>query len=367
MPRALLPALLLLLTTPSFAAERKTTVDVVGQAFHINGQPTYAGRSYNGKKVEGLLMNSRMVQGVFDDLNAETRTMWKYPDGGAFDADRNTREFVAAMPEWRKRGLLAFTINFQGGSPQGYSAKQPWVNSAFTETGVLRPEYAVRMERILDKADELGMAVILGYFYFGQGKVFPDDAAATAATRNATDWVIAKGYRNVIIEIANEANHAGYPEVIKPARAGELIKLVQEQSKGKVKNAAGRLYVSTSLTGGQVPGESIVKPSDYILLHGNGQTPEKVRSMVRRTRQVAGYRDQPIVFNEDDHFDFDKPENNMLAAVGEYASWGYFDFRKKGEKFEDGYQSVPVDWGITGARKRAFFDLLERVTGADGK
>jgi hypothetical protein len=30
-------------------------------------------------------------------------------------------------------------------------------------------------------------------------------------------------------------------------------------------------------------------------------------------------------FNEDDHFDFDKPVNNMLAAIGWYASWGYFD------------------------------------------
>ncbi len=26
---------------------------------------------------------------------------------------------------------------------------------------------------------------------------------------------------------------------------------------------------------------------------------------------------------------FDKPRNNLLAAIGEYASWGYFDFRAK--------------------------------------
>ena len=47
--------------------------------------------------VHGLLMNSRMVQGVFDDLNAETRGMWKYPDGSAFDAERNNREFIENM------------------------------------------------------------------------------------------------------------------------------------------------------------------------------------------------------------------------------------------------------------------------------
>jgi len=33
----------------------------------------------------------------------------------------------------------------------------------------------------------------------------------------------------------------------------------------------------------------------------------------------------PILFNEDDHFDFDKPMNHMIAAISTYASWGYFD------------------------------------------
>ena len=71
----------------------------------------------------------------------------------------------------------------------------------------------------------------------------------------------------------------------------------------------------------------------------------------------------PILFNEDDHFDFDKPENNFVAAVGEYASWGYFDYRRQGEGFDDGYQSVPVNWGISSARKRG---VLRAARGDDG-
>lgn len=105
-------------------AERQTRVSIHGDAFHINGKPTYPGRIFRDKKVEGLLLNSRMVQGVFDDRNPETRTRWAYPDTHVWDAERNTREFLAAMPEWRRHGLLAFTINFQGGSPQGYSREQ---------------------------------------------------------------------------------------------------------------------------------------------------------------------------------------------------------------------------------------------------
>jgi hypothetical protein len=57
-------------------------VTIVGDAFHINGKPTYEGRTWRGHKIEGLLMNSRMVQGIFDDLNPETVARWAYPDTG---------------------------------------------------------------------------------------------------------------------------------------------------------------------------------------------------------------------------------------------------------------------------------------------
>src|SRR5208337_1112527 len=109
----------------------KTTVSIAADLFHINGHPTYAGRSWNGQPIEGLLFNSRMVQGVVDDLNPETASQWAYPDTGKWDPERNTNEFIAAMPEWRRHGLLAFTLNLQGGSPEGYSKQQPWENSAF--------------------------------------------------------------------------------------------------------------------------------------------------------------------------------------------------------------------------------------------
>jgi hypothetical protein len=85
--------------------------------------------------------------------------------------------------------------------------------------------------------------------------------------------------------------------------------------------------------------------------------------MVRQCREVPGYRPMPIVFNEDDHFDFDKPDYNFQAALSEYASWGYFDYRMAGEGFDDGYQSVPVNWGISSPRKKAFFEKLKEITG----
>jgi hypothetical protein len=127
---------LLSLLGAAFAAPR-TVVSIQGDRFFIDGQPTYKGRTWQGHKIEGLLLNSRMVQGIFDDANSATAKRWAYKDSGKWDAERNTREFLAAMPEWRKHGLLAITLNLQGGSPEGYSKEQPWNNTAIGPDGSL--------------------------------------------------------------------------------------------------------------------------------------------------------------------------------------------------------------------------------------
>jgi hypothetical protein len=342
------------------AAERRTTVSIVGPAFHLNGQPTYQGRSWKGRKMEGLLLNSRMAQGIFDDQNPETAGQWAYPDTGRWEAERNTREFIAAMPEWRRHGLLAFTINLQGGSPQGYSTSQPWRNSAINEDGSLREDYLQRLESVINRADELGMVVILGFFYFGQDERLKDEAAVVRAADNAARWVLDKGWRNLLIEINNECNVRYDHAILQPARVHELIDRVK-----KMERAGSRLLVGTSYGGGFIPLENVVRVSDFLLLHGNGVSdPKRIGEMVRKTRAVPGYTPKPILFNEDDHFNFDQPTNNFVAALDEFASWGYFDYRMRGEGFAEGYQSVPVDWGIRSDRKRGFFRLVSEMTGS---
>jgi hypothetical protein len=344
---------------PGTGPQRKTAVWIRGDAFLLNGRPTYEGRVWNGKRIEGLLLNARLVQGIFDDLNPQTRSRWAYPDTGQWDPQRNTREFVEAMHAWRKHGLLGFTINLQGGSPQGYSQKQPWHNSAITAEGALRPEYMARLEKILQRADELGMVAILGVFYFGQDERLRDERAVVRALDAAVDWVLDRGYRNVLIEVNNECNVRYDHAILQPDRVHELIERVKRRS---ARPDGTRLLVSTSYGGGTVPKENVVRAADFLLMHGNGvNRPERIAEMVRQARQVPGYRPMPILFNEDDHFDFDKPKNNFTAAVGEYASWGYFD---PGESnYRDGYQCPPVRWEINTPRKQAFFSLVREMAG----
>jgi hypothetical protein len=339
------------------AAPRRTTVEIRGDEFWINGKPTYAGRRFGGKKIQGLLMNSRMIQGIFDDENPETIVRWKYPDTGKWDPERNTREFLDAMPVWRQHGLLCFVIGLQGGSPEGYSKSQPWLNSAFRPDGTMKPAYLSRLERILDKADELGMVAMVNYFYFGQDERLEGERAVSRAAENATSWILEKGYRNVVVDVVNESDNRAYQQqILQAPRVHELIGLVKSITGG-----GRRLLVSTSYNGGSIPKPNVVRESDFVLMHGNGvKDPLRIAEMVRLARQVEGYTPKPVVFNEDDHFDFDKPVNNMLQAVSEYASWGYFDPGRN--DYSDGYQSVPVNWGLNNERKRAFFSLLRQVT-----
>lgn len=335
----------------------RTNVSIQGNQFYINGEPTYKGRTWDGNKIEGLLFNSRMVQGIFDDLNPETKDRFNYPDNNIWDADRNTNEFVAAMKEWYDHGLLAFTLNLQGGSPLGYG-NNGWINSAFDPKGNLRPEYMKRLERITKRADELGMVIILGYFYFGQDEHLENEEAVIRGVDNITKWIVDKGYKNILIEINNESNIRYDHEILKPKRVHELIERVQNFNK------ENPLLVSTSYGGRYIPEPSVVKVSDFILLHGNGvNDPKEISTMVDATRKIEGYRGQPILFNEDDHFNFESDTSNFVSAIRSYASWGYFDYRMKNEGYESGYQSVPVDWGINSERKKSFFKKLKEVTG----
>ena len=139
------------------------------------------------------------------------------------------------------------------------------------------------------------------------------------------------------------------------------------------RRSQGKLLVSTSLIGLHAPPAPILSAADFLLPHGNGvygpdghfqPSPHGIRLQVARWRAGPGYRGQPIVYNEDDHFEFDKPDNHLVAAVEAGASWGYFDYRMSRERFEDGFQSLPVDWSISSKRKRAFFGLLKEITGA---
>jgi hypothetical protein len=227
-----------------------------------------------------------------------------------------------------------------------------------------------RLERILDRADQLGMVPMLGIYYFGQDQRLEDEAAVIRGVENTVNWVLDKGYRNVLIEINNECNVSYDHAILQPPRVHELIEL----AKGITRDGR-RLYVGTSYGGGTVPaGER----GEGLGLHPAARQrragPAAHGEMIHAVRAMDVYRGQPIVNNEDDQpwrvaaQGFGHTGNNFVICVKNYASWGYFDFRLNDElgDFNQGFQTVPANWQISSDRKRAFFDLMAEITSSPG-
>ena len=167
-----------------------TSIRLAGTQWFLNGQVTYP-----GAKAEGLLMNVRMVNAVFEDRNR--------PE---FDPNSNTEEFIARIPDYVAHGVRAFTICLQGGMP-GYEGA---VNSAFNPDGSLRDTYLQRVRRVIEACDRNGAAVILGCYYQRQDQVLKDEAAVRAGVVNVAKWIEDSGFTNVMLEIANEFGHGGF-------------------------------------------------------------------------------------------------------------------------------------------------------------
>ena len=215
--------------------------------------------------------------------------------------------------------------------------RQPWDSSGFASDGTLKPEYAARMKRVLDALDANGMVAFVTLFYQGQDQRIANEAGVIRAVDQATDFILANAYTNVVVEIANEAGHPGFNHaILSPSRIGELIDRVQARG----------LLAGTSLGGGVLPSTELANTSDLVLLHGNGQSPDSIRSMVQTMRSRTS---KPIVFNEDS-----TSIANMDAATAAGSSWGYYD--QGTNNYRDGFQSPPINWTINTSSKQAFFD-----------
>ena len=154
-------------------------------------------------------------------------------------------------------------------------------------------------------------AVILGCYYQRQSKILQDDAAIRAGVVNAVEWIRARGFRNVALEIANEYPHGGFKHKLIRSADGQaqLIRLA--------KRTSPELLVSTSGVGNGRLDNAAAEASDFLLIHFNG-TP--VREIPRRIERLRAYG-KPIVCNEDD-----KTGATAAAAaeacVAAGASWG---------------------------------------------
>jgi len=348
-------------------------IAIDGTRFLINGRPTYEGVEWRGKRVEGLLLNSRMVQAIFDDDCPETRERWRYPDTGRWDPDRNTDDFCDRLAEYRSYGLLAVTVGLQGGgsvyTPDIYDR---YDNSAYRPDGSFKQPYFDRLLRVLKAADAAGIVVIVNYFYWKHVQRIPDDRVIVSIAERVTDWLLGTGYRNIMVDLANEAGEWWH----RPLFGRENIPRLIETVKSITLNGRRLLAGSSSGGGSELAAGKWLAAEDFSMPHGNGLMPGELRAKIHRLRESPEYveRPRPICINEDSIF-----TENLDAAVEEYASWGFY-CQGYGSGYRDrmdwtvqpressfdtlsGYQTLPVNWAINDPIKRAFFERVRAITG----
>ncbi|MBP8911650.1 MAG: serine hydrolase [Phycisphaerae bacterium] len=269
----------------------RTCVSIRDGRWFVNESPTCP-----GTKAEGLLMNVRMVNAVFEDRHR--------PE---FDPQANTEEFIAQIPDYVAHGVRAFTIGLQGGMP-GYEGA---VNSAFNSDGSLSAPYLRRVRQVVEACDREGAVVILSCYYQRQDQRLRDEAAVRAGVVNVAQWICRSGFTNVILEIANEFGHSGYDHPLLKTSQGvaELI--------GLAKQTCPSLLVSASGLGdGRLP-DNVAQASDFLLIHFNETPIEEIPS---RAAALKGLH-KPIVCNEDDKIG-EEGARACEVSVAHGISWG---------------------------------------------
>jgi CubicO group peptidase (beta-lactamase class C family) len=322
---AIVIAVLSLAQADASSAQEKlghTRVSIKDGRWYLNGRPTYP-----AAEAEGLLMNVRMVNAVFEDRRRSE-----------FDAEKNTDDFIAVIPDYAAHGVRAFTINLQGGFP-GYEGA---VNSAFNPDGSLRKGYLERVKRVIDTCDRNGLVVILGCYYQRQDQILKDTEAVRAGVVNAVRWIMESGFSNVVLEIANEFNHSGFdhPVLKTPQGQVELMRLAKKISPD--------LLVSTSgLGNGRLP-DNVARASDFLLIHFNSTALDDIPKRIQALREYG----KPIVCNEDDKHGEEAAAAAQLS-VKSGASWGFMD-NKTNQYFPLQFRGAEDD--------RTVYEMLKRLT-----
>jgi len=316
----------------------KTVLRIEGTDFYINGKKVYEEIDGSRPESHGLLMNARFIQGIFDD-SEEPGRFNRF--GQTFDPERNTDDLIAALPEWYAHGLRAFTVGLQGGGPCYTLFNEKLNNNPFGTDGTsLDPAYADRLDRLIRAADEIGMVVIVSYFYFFQAERLSNGRAVLEATRTASRFLKEGGYTNVIIEIANEHDLTKKHSLLEhPEGIVALMEIARNES--------GGLPVGCSSTAPSIS-EEVAQESDVVFYHGNGRTRQQYYNDVCQLRTWAP--NAPIVCNEDS-----QALGNMEVALRLRTSWGYYNNLTK--------QEPPTDWRITAGEDRFFAHRMAKSIG----
>ncbi len=292
------------------AKEFSTHITIIGDKWYFND------RIINeGSPAEGLLMNVRMVNTLFEDRSGQLNKV--VPD---FDPVTSTKVFTGIIPEYVSNGINAFTISLQGGNP-GYEGA---INTAFNPDGSLRESYMERAEKVIRACDANNAAVNLSLFYQRQHshqKALTGKESIINAVENTAGWIAEKGFTNVILEISNEYRHSGFRRWVD----GDWLTSEDGQAEliRRAKNRNPDLLVSTSGMGDGRFHETLAREADFILIHFNHTWLDEIPSRIKDLKKYG----KPILCNEDEKLGREAAVSQALSVLNG-SGWGFMYLRK---------------------------------------
>jgi len=287
--------------------DTKTIVTVKGDKWFLNGKVIN-----EGSLAEGLLMNVRMINSVFEETGD------KIPEEFSdFDTDENTARFISKIPEYMASGVNGFTIGLQGGMP-GYEGA---INTAFESDGILRTEYMQRVEKVIRAVDENSGIVILSCFYQRQHShslALYSRGDIKNAVKNTVEWIKKNRFRNVVLEVSNEYRHGGY----RFWNEGKWLMTAKGQVEliSYAKSLNPSLLVSTSGMGDGRLFDSLSVAVDFITIHFNTTSLGNYKSRINDLRKTG----KPLICNEDDKTGT-AGAGALLLSVINGCGWGYMN------------------------------------------
>ena len=137
-------------------------------------------------------------------LGGQQIDLWGLRCANALYSDNVTERHVRNLDN-----LVAHGINCIGVYVQGGNGGWPDVNAGrngYTPEGLLKPEFARRLEWLVREADQRGMVVEVGLLSPRKDNELKDEAAVRRAIEETAKFLVARGLRNVFVDLCHEFN-----------------------------------------------------------------------------------------------------------------------------------------------------------------
>ena len=208
-----------------------------------------------GTRAEGLLMNVRMVNAVFEDRrkpDLDPAAITDRVPGACARLRRARRQCLHARPPGRDAGL-------RGGGELGVRAR--WLPARAVPGPRGACHRGVRPGRGWWSSSAASTS--------GRTRSWPTRPPCVPRWSTWRSGSRNRGYRNVVLEVANEFDHDGFDRRLIRTVEGEveLIRLAK-------KTAPGLLVSTSGLGHGRYP-DALAEAADFLLIHFNGTPLER--------------------------------------------------------------------------------------------